>query len=126
MEKDNYYKYLFLIGALWNIVLGVLFFFISIIDPTLVFNTELIIPSLFSTHAFLLLVITFGIGYYLVSRDIDQNQGLVIVGIIGKILFFLCTVVYFSLGQIDALKLIIGIGDLIFACLFIEFLMYKK
>ena len=126
MEKDNYYKYLFLIGALWNIILGILFFSMSIMDPTSVFTTEIIIPSLYSTHAFLLLVIAYGIGYYLVSRDIDQNQGVVIIGIIGKILFFLCSVVYFSLGEIDVLKLIIATGDLVFACLFIEFLIYKK
>ncbi|NVM04173.1 MAG: hypothetical protein HWN67_17710 [Candidatus Helarchaeota archaeon] len=126
MEKDNYYKYLFLIAALWNIILGTLFFLMSITDPSAVFPTEIIIPSLFPIHGLISLVIAYGIGYFLVSRDIDQNHGIVIIGIIGKLLIFLCSVVYYGLGELQLLNLLIGIGDLIFACLFIEFLIYKK
>lgn len=67
-------------------------------------------------------IVTFGIGYLMVGRDISQNRGIVVLGIIGKTLFFAaCSSAYFS-GVVNAMVLLTGIIDMIFVFLFAEFL----
>ena len=75
----------------------------------------------------MLTVIIFGIGYLIVGLNIDQNHWIVLMGIIGKLLVFLFFTINYIDGAIILFKLIIAIGDLIFAILFIEFLLnFKK
>lgn len=68
-----------------------------------------------------------GIGYFMVGLNIDKNHGIVTIGAIAKILVFIFFLAYFSLGVVQIDNVLIGTGDLIFAILFIEFLVnYKK
>ncbi len=39
-------------------------------------------------RGFLLSILLFGVGYYLVSRDTSQNRGIVWLGAVGKVLVF--------------------------------------
>jgi hypothetical protein len=71
-------------------------------------------------------VIIIGIGYLIVGLNIDQNHWIVLMGIIGKFLVFFFFTTQYIKGDIALLKLIIAIGDLIFAILFIEFLLNIK
>ncbi|MFX0103520.1 MAG: hypothetical protein ACFFCS_28420, partial [Candidatus Hodarchaeota archaeon] len=77
-------------------------------------------------HSMVALIIAFGLGYYLVSRDIGKNAGIVIIGALAKFIFFLETLIYFFIGDVNFNFLMIGLGDLFFVVLFIEFLMNKK
>jgi hypothetical protein len=128
MEKKDYYKYMCLLAALWNIGASLLFLILSIIDKSIFLTMGMQIPpSLFFLHVFIFLVISFGIGYILVSRDINKNHGVVIIGIIGKISFFICALIYMLLGDANFLLVVLGIVDIFFVCLFIEFLInFKK
>ena len=128
MEKKDYYKYMYLLAALWNIGASLLFLILSIIDKSIFLTMGMQIPpSLFFLHVFIFLVISFGIGYILVSRDINKNHGVVIIGIIGKISFFICALIYMLLGDANFLLVVLGIVDIFFVCLFIEFLInFKK
>jgi hypothetical protein len=80
-------------------------------------------PSLFFFHAMMGFVFVFGVGYIIVSRNIEENQAIIILGgIIGKLMVFVDCAVTVSLGQANSLVLGLGTIDLLFAILFVEFL----
>jgi tryptophan-rich sensory protein len=124
MTKPNYYKNLFLIGALWNLLIAVICSAGCIFLQTPFFKAFGIpLPStLFPYVALFSVVLALGIGYYLVSMDISNNHGIITIGIIGKVLIFICCLSFFLLGDANSLLLVPGIGDLVFAILFLEFL----
>ena len=128
MEKKNYYKFLFLIGAIWNLILGLLFIALSPLADSIfpMFGME-VPPSLLFLQSFFGVVVVFGIGYYLVSRNINKNHGIVLLGILTKLYVFILFLAYFIIGDSNFLSVVPAIGDLIFACLFVEFLIrFKK
>lgn len=128
MERKKYYKYLFLIGAIWNLVVGLMFIALSPLADVLVpmFGME-VPPSLVFYHSFFGIVAVFGIGFYLVARDLTKNHGIVVLGAITKFYVFILYLIYFLLGFSNFLPIIFVIVDLIFACLFVEFLIsFKK
>jgi hypothetical protein len=86
IDKKDYYKYLFLTGAIWNIVLGI----ISILSPLFMTGSFTALgieepPSLMFYHLFFGVALVYGIGFYLLSTNLDQNHGIVILGVIGKL-----------------------------------------
>ncbi|MFX0139772.1 MAG: hypothetical protein ACFFDN_39395 [Candidatus Hodarchaeota archaeon] len=128
MERKKYYKYMFLIGAIWNLVIGLMFIALSPLVDILVpmFGME-VPPSLIFYHSFFGIVTVFGIGYYLVARDITKNHGIVMLGTIMKFYAFVLYLIYFILGYSNFLPILFVIVDLIFACLFVEFFIsFKK
>lgn len=125
MPKESYYKKMFLIGAVWNwsatitFAVGYKFLF-----P--LFGMALPMYSAF-LMLFLGLAFVYGLGYYWVSTDIHQNHGIVKMGIIGKLIVFVEFVWAWKIGEISWLLLGPAIVDLVFAVLFIEFLVnYRK
>ena len=122
MEKRVYYKYMFMIGSIWNLVLA-----IPILIMSFFINPGLSILGLLYYQAFLWAVILFGIGYGAVGLNIDKNHLIIVLGVIGKILVFVYYLLYFLIGILDISYVIVGTGDFIFNILFIEFLVnYKK
>ena len=127
MDKKGYYKYLFIISAFFNWISSITFLFMSIFNPNTFSSFGMSYPpTLFFLHALLGLIFTYGIGYFIVSLDITKNQGAVILGIVSKLVFFSCCVIYFLLGDINFIILVLGVCDFGFACLFIEFLINSK
>jgi hypothetical protein len=129
MNRSKYYKILFLIGGLWNIAGGFLSWLAMLISPSDAFaHYGMRRPeSLFPYHAGFSAIIAFGIGYLMVSRDIMKNRGVVITGgVIGKIAFFADCVATVSLSEAKASLLVPGVVDLVFALLFIEFLIATR
>jgi hypothetical protein len=124
MDRKTYYKRLFIIGAVWNWGAGILFFFWS--DPIfLFFNMKAInYPGIIQLA--MALVFVFGIGYYWVSKDISMNHDIVKLGIIAKILVFLVFSYHTLIGNISPQLGLSGVVDLVFAVLFLEFLMNVK
>jgi hypothetical protein len=122
MEKKTYYKYILIIGSIWNLALA-----IPILLMSFFINPGLSMLGLLYYQAFLWAVILFGIGYGVVGLNLDKNHAVIVLGVIGKILVFLYYLIYFLLGVLDITYVLVGTGDLIFAILFIEFLLnYKK
>lgn len=127
MDKRNYYKKLFIIGALWNLCAGTLFFVLSFIgDIGFVLLDMQVPPSLFFFHVMALWVLVFGIGYLIVGLNIDKNHGIILLGIMAKLIFFLSAVIYVALGHANFLLVALGSVDLVFAILYIEFLIKSK
>jgi hypothetical protein len=128
MDRKSYYKYLFLIGAAWNILASLSFIFTSIFNLSAFPAYGIAVPiSMIWLQSFLFLVANLGIGYFIVSMDISKNHGIVIIGVIAKLGYFLICVIYLIIGDIGILTLLFASVDVIFAVLFIEFLInYKK
>ena len=120
------YKRLFFVAALWNLILGFIF---------LVFFSQLMtlfgmpIPprelTVFHQMA-ILLAMVYGIGYYMVSRKLYSHNGIVILGTIGKIIVFFLFLFHMLFSGLHLVVFLIGLGDLIFALLFIRFLTFSR
>lgn len=124
MPKQDYYRKLFLIGAVWNFFATVPFMLgYKIIFP--LFGMELPKYPVFLLM-FLGLAFVYGLGYYWVSKDIEKNHGIVMMGIIGKLLVFVGLFWAGVTGQVHMILIGPGLMDLIFAILFIEFLKTVK
>jgi len=128
MKNVNYYKNLFLIAGIWNLAAGLICWLGSIIMPDFFFKMfAMPLPSsLFPFHAMFWFILVFGIGYIIVSRDITKNHGIITVGILGKILFFIDCIITLILKEANFMLAATGIVDLIFAVLFIKFLVKSK
>jgi len=128
MKNANYYKILFLIAGIWNLGVAIPCWIGSVFIPDVFFNIfNMSSPaSLFPFHAMFLFIIVFGIGYITVSRDITKKHGIILIGLLGKILFFIVCIITLSLNEANIMLLATGIIDLIFAILFIEFLLKIK
>jgi hypothetical protein len=128
MKKAKYYKILFLVAGLWNLVAAILCWLGLVIMPGMV-SGLFGMPqpaSLFPFHAMFSFIVVFGIGYFIVSHDITRNQGLVVIGSLGKLLFFIDCLISLVLNEGNLLLLLTGSIDLAFALLFIEFLLTDR
>ena len=124
-SKSAYYKSLFFIGGLWNLGGAIPSWLGAIYVPDFAFGSVgMAVPGvLFPYLAMYSFIITFGIGYIIVSRDIAKNHGIVVLGIIGKTLFFVQCAIAFASNEANLLLLLTGIVDVVFAALFLEFLL---
>ena len=121
MKKEGYYKNLFLIGAIFNWVVALLF----LIADKNVRQLVGIAPSQdqLSWTLLLIFVFIFGVGYYWVSVDIHQNRNIAKLGIMGKLSVVILYSIYYFRGNIPLIVLLFVLPDLIFALLFIEFIL---
>lgn len=125
MKRMAYYQNLFFIGAIWNWV-AALSFAIGYKWLFPLFNMELPKFPVF-LMLFLGLAFVYGIGYYWVFRDISKNHDIVRLGIMAKLIVFVGLLWAGITGQIAWISVGAGVVDLIFAILFIEFLIsYSK
>ncbi len=124
MPKQDYYQKMFLIGAVWNWVATVTFFFgYKMLFP--LFGMALPLYPVFFLM-FLGVCFLLGVGYYWVSRDLNKNHDIVRLGIAGKLLVFLFLLWAAAVGQIHFIMVGAGLVDLVFAILYIEFLATVK
>ncbi|MBD3160225.1 MAG: hypothetical protein GF309_15715 [Candidatus Lokiarchaeota archaeon] len=128
MNKENYYRWLFTIGAVFNWFMAVSFLVGSVAIPDIfvLFGTANP-PTLFFLHALLGLIFVYGIGYFIVGQDIHKNRGIVWLGVLSKLSFFGSCVIYFLLGDLTFMIVAFGSFDFFFAVLFLEFIInYEK
>jgi len=128
MGTTKYCRNLFLLAAIWNIgaAIGCSTASIVFTEP---FSAAFAMPvpsSLFAFIGMFMMVLAFGIGYLIVRKDLGKNHAMVTVGAIGKILFFINCLVFVLIGEANIMLLITGLVDLLFAALFIHFLMQRK
>ena len=111
----------------WNLIVSTSFILTSIfLISTFPAYGVAVPPSMIWLQSTLFLVIVLGIGYFIVSKDITKNHGIVIIGIIAKLGFFTICLIYFILGDIGILTLLLASVDIAFSLLFIEFLLNLK
>jgi len=128
MNKSTYYKNLYLISGLWNLGAAIPFWLGAIFMPSFAFGiVGMAVPTvLFPYHAMYGLIISFGVGYIIVSRDITKNHAILVTGIIAKVLFLIDCFITVALKEANVMLVLIGIVEIIFVCLFLEFLLSVK
>lgn len=122
--NETFYRRMFLVSALWNIVGGaILVWFMPWIFA--LSNAPLPDPPVWY-YCWVALFVTFGIGVLSVYRDMYRNKAFVPIGIIGKVSFSIIYVYFFLKrpGQVPAFVLIGVVGDLIFSALYGAFLRF--
>lgn len=75
---------------------------------------------------FLGVAFVFGIGYFWVSLDLIRNRDIAKLGVLGKLIVFVALLWAGIIGQIHFIMIGAGIVNLIFAILYMEFLLTLK
>jgi hypothetical protein len=126
LKRETYYTWLFYTGAIWNILIALIFLVLPALGFDLFIFFETPEPSSRIWYdLFFGAVVIFGIGYYMVGRDITRNQDIVKLAVIGKFGVFLMVLNYLILGDVNIFMLLLASVDLIYGFLFLEFLLYK-
>ncbi|MBF0102714.1 MAG: hypothetical protein HQK77_17575 [Desulfobacterales bacterium] len=119
----NYYKKLFYVGAIWNC--SIAFFSLFFYKPLFYFFHMAIPDPPVWLFLFLGAVVVFGLGYFWVGIDLTRNDGIVKMGIIGKIGFFSMTVYSVFTSVFHPIMLLPATIDIVFAILF-GFFLYSQ
>jgi hypothetical protein len=106
MNKDLYYKWLFIFSGCWSFIVSAIGLILKQIDPFVAW-----------------LVIAFGVGFFFVSQNITKNQGVIVGGIIEKVAAF---IISYTTVPIDPKQAIVTAVDLLLAILFIECLIWMR
>ena len=123
-SKDNFFRIFFLIAAIYDLVLGVLFLFLY----KQIFNYfNIAIPDypmhLQMAAAF---VIAMGVGYYFVYLNLYRNVDLVKLGVAYKFVYAGLTSYFYLIYSANVLFLWFALIDIVFLVLFVWFLVYAK
>ncbi len=112
---------IFLAAAVWNWTLGIVFLVLPRIDINYFTLTGLVIPNtMLWFDSFMGLILVFGFGFFLVSRNMMENHGLIMMAIFEKSWVFIAPMTWFFLGQGSIWVVVFASGDLLFGLLFIE------
>ena len=122
-QEKNKYSLLFLVAAIWNIVVATFCTVASPVAWSLLFDFEFpdgLVMMLF--RIMVLAIALFGLGYYIVSRDPGKNRGIVWMATIGKITLFLLFTNGFFSGYVTTIGITLLTGDFLWGIAFIYFL----
>jgi hypothetical protein len=123
-NKDSFFKGLFLVAAVYDFILGILFFFFY--KPIYsMFNITLPVYPMYlqMSAAF---VMAMGIGYYFVYRNMYRNIDLVKLGVVYKLVYSGLTSYFYFSNLANIAFFYFAIIDAIFLALFVWFLVYTK
>ena len=121
----DFWKKMFFVGALWNISIGLIGLCFYDFTIRLFFGPEAVANNflaLFFFRFFMIAVIIFGVGYYIVSRDLFANRAVVWLGLMAKLIIFFTFLYYYALGQAGWFSVFGSSGDFVFSILFVLFL----
>ena len=123
--NDRFFRIMFQTGSFYNLLVGltgILFYNFTI---KMMFGPEALDDSFVAAiffRMFMLAVVIFGIGYFIVSMDLKNNHGIVWLGAISKVI--VCAKMgYFYISGLATNFVLIGIfPDVVFTVLFLIFL----
>lgn len=122
MNRQSYYRYLFLCGALFGWSASLLFLLADTQLRAMMGMTPS--PDQLTWRLFLITIFIFNIGFYWVSTDISKNINIVKLGILAKMAVVTLYGLEIVKGQIPLSVLLFIVPDLILVLLFIEFIIY--
>jgi len=122
-SREKFYKGLFLVAAIYDIFLGIIFTFFS----KIMFNLLKISDMLPEFGGFISLIGAFlfviGIAYFLIFLgDLHRNRDLISIGVLYKLAYCAIAFYYFSIGNVPHIIFLslFGVADLIFFILMVE------
>ncbi len=118
-------KILFTPAGLWNLSIGftgLLFqeFAINLFFGDGAYTGEFI--AVIMTRIVMLAVIIFGLGYLMVARDPEGNRGVIILGLLSKLILFIMYTYYFMINLATIWAFLAVLGDFFWGILFIWYL----
>lgn len=123
-EALKFFKYMFLLAALWNLIGAAFGFFNTAYTFQHLFDRELSDPlhhAIYQGSWGTTLVYFFG--YLIVAYNPVKHPGIVIVGGIGKLGFAIKLMQLYLSGIANSLIFIVVVGDFIFLLLFVYYFM---
>jgi len=123
MTRRTYYKRMFYAAAIFNWLAAATVISKATFPSVIAMDSPF---DAFGGEVFGLLAMVFGYGYFLVGRDPACNEGIVRMGIIGKLLIFILFLAHAMAGTFPFVLVIPTIGDVVFAFLFLEFLLVGR
>ena len=122
--KDPFFKGLFLVAAVYDLVLGLLFFFFY--RTVYAFFNITLPPYPMYLQMAAAFVMAMGVGYYFVYRNLYRNIDLVKLGIVYKIVYAGLTSYFYFSDLAHVTFFYFAVLDGLFAALFVWFLLYAK
>ncbi len=120
-------RVLFVAAALWNFAGAIPGYFDSAGAFTRMFGGSLDQPTMLAIYrGGWAAALVFAIGYLIVALRPTRHTGIVLIGILGKLLFATDYFTMYQAGLTTSLALIIVAGDLVFTALFVLFLVRVK
>ncbi len=112
---------IFRLGAAWNLAVGLgnLTFFKT--SMRLFFGKASVTDNVAATlplRFFYIAIAIFGWGYYMVSRDLTKNRGIIFMGMASKVIIFGFFAYYFRLKKLKPVAMLAACIDLVFTLLF--------
>ncbi len=129
MNKAVYYKYMFMVVGIGYILAAVIFGVISPLADNFLhfFGLQQNSQIWLWLYSYLLVIMSLGFMYFLVSLDITKNHLVISAGMIFKVSQFILWHIVYLMGYCSYTLLIVGAVDLVFAASFIEFFVnFKK
>lgn len=127
-KRVNFYKKVFLLAALWNIIIALLAIVFYNFSPNFLFINPPTGEFFFTSFYILFFLDVFyaGIKYYKFSKDLRNFKFLIMGGMIGKFLLFFLGLILLFLNYATLLLFFLVLGDLIWAILFLSFRLLRK
>ena len=123
-NKDSFFRGLFLVAAIYDLILGTAFFFFY--KPVYAyFNITLPTYPMYLQMA-AVFVIAMGAGYYFIYRNLYRNIDLVKLGIVYKLAYSGLTGYFYFADLANITFFWFAIIDAIFLVLFVWFLVYAQ
>src|SRR5664279_2902616 len=123
LAREKYYRSLFIIAAVYDVVLGITF----TCFPTRAFAALGISEKLPAFGGYLTLlgafVLVIGVAYFLIARgDLRRNADLILVGTLYKLAYAVTAFYYWSQGSLPhiAFAALFGVADAVFFILMAE------
>ncbi|PKN50914.1 MAG: hypothetical protein CVU55_14730 [Deltaproteobacteria bacterium HGW-Deltaproteobacteria-13] len=127
--SNDLWREMFFLGSLWNIGIGLIGLCFYDLAITMLFGAHAVTDNLLALiffRFFMIAVILFGVGYYVVSRNLSANRAVIWLGLTAKLIIFFTFVYYYALGQATWFSVFGCSGDFVFSILFILFLYQTK
>jgi len=121
LRREKFYRNLFLVAALYDFVLGIIFFlFLPFFFEEIYGIVAPIYPAFYQGGAAFVFVM--GVGFYFVYRNIYRNVDIVKIGIIFKSVYTALAFYYVFVENTPWIFLVFGFLDIVFIVFFILFL----
>lgn len=123
--SDTFFTRMFVLAGIWNAGIGLTGLFFTGFSVSLFFGQR----EVFSDYAgllmfrlFMVAVLIFGAGYYIVSRELMLNRGIICLGLASKVILFITFILLFIKGETTLIAALAVTGDFLWSLLFILFL----
>lgn len=119
MENQSYYRGMFAVASLYDLILGLVFF---LFYPAIYAWLNIEAPQTPSyLHMAAAFVFVQGIGYAFVWRNLERNVDIIRLGIVYKLAYAGVVFYYWAIGQLPHLVYAgFGVLDLVFVVLFVQ------